>query len=57
MSFVLGFAIFVAYILFIIALMSCFILSSEIAREEEAMEKIRVKSENNNKDINNIKNN
>ena len=57
MNFVLGFAIFVAYILFIIALMSCFILSSEIAREEEAMEKIRVKSENNNKDINNIKNN
>ena len=56
MNLILGFAIFVAYILFIIALLSCFVVSSELAREEEKMEKIRVKLENN-KDINNIKNN
>lgn len=51
MNLVLGFAIFVVYILFIIALMSCFILSSEIAREEEEMERIRVEIEKHNKDI------
>ena len=47
----------IGLVIFILFLMACFITSSEIAREEEEMEKIRVRAENHNKDINNIKNN
>ena len=42
----------IGLIIFILFLMACFITSSEIAREEEEMEKVRVKAENHNKDIN-----
>lgn len=50
MSLALGIILLVIFILF---LMACFITSSEVAREEEEMEKIRVKAENYNKDIKN----
>lgn len=49
MSLVLG---IIGLVIFILFLMACFITSSEVAREEEEMEKIRVKAENHNKDIN-----
>lgn len=48
MSLVFG---IIGLIIFILFLMACFITSSEITREEEEMEKIRVKTENYNKDI------
>lgn len=41
----------IGLIIFILFLIACFITSSEIAREEEEMEKIRVKTEEHNKDI------
>ena len=52
MSLVFG---IIGLIIFILFLMACFITSSEIAREEEEMERIRVETEKHNKDI--IKNN
>ena len=45
----------IGLIIFILFLMACFITSSEITREEEEMERIRVETEKHNKDI--IKNN
>lgn len=47
----------IGLIIFILFLMACFITSSEITREEEEMKRIRVRAENHNKDINDIKNN
>ena len=44
----------IGLIIFILFLMACFITSSEIAREEEEMERIRVETEKHNKDIINI---
>ena len=55
MNLIFGFAVFVAYILFLTVSMCCVIFVSGIVEKKE-MEKARIKEENN-KDINNIKNN
>ena len=55
MNLIFGFAVFVAYILFLTVSMYCVIFITDMVEKKET-KKARIKKENN-KDINNIKNN